>query len=672
MTVQPVVLHPNASHTLHGIPHDWDAIDASNAFPFAVDQQGNTVEYDPKVDPHLLVVGSSGSGKSVILQNLAYASIVRDCQLFIADPTKGAADFKFATPYATAVASDLVGTYRMLDGLYRDLVARKNLNNENGVKHYLELPEDIRPKRVVVVIDEFESLMFLYQVPPMTDDPDTELERMDIISSNNLKNSIVALVARIVREGRSAGITMMLSAQSASSDFTRHFGGSDIKLNTTKIVAGVASQGTLFSLLRNPMSIPHGSPAGSAVFESNVSTSIVRAWYGSGQDTLAQKLDERYDPLEASQKVSLYRDAPKQPQASTLRVVDFSKAEFSLVDFEKKVSESITSHSIAKRDVLTLDELAYLCHELNTYGQVGAAVTKSMSGSLYELNQTHPGYLALLHNTLLGGRPEDVSLLNLVSRFSDSLKAPSRRKPWRSLSAIFTYLTVSGLPAKEGEYGNPVDGLMLAKSWSVVDTLNSMGEGYVFNEDEVKAALLISEVVSPTDVEGKDIRYVLNNMDLVTERAQGIIDRLGSRIVAQYPEDMYEMVLGAGAGDRDYLGEGFEFLSVYQMVQKAITSGYPYTRSNSPLGRARVVWTVMPPEGAAGLTHGSFSGALILANAAQNDSDPLTPDEIRFFTPHLESITKLLPELRKRGEYGTGIVKTLLVNPATALREGEL
>jgi hypothetical protein len=80
----------------------------------------------------------------------------------------------------------------------------------------------------------------------------------------------------------------------------------------------------------------------------------------------------------------------------------------------------------------------------------------------------------------------------------------------------------------------------------------------------------------------------------------------------------------------------------------------------------------MPPEGAAGLTHGSFSGALILANAAQNDSDPLTPEEIKFFTPHLESITKLLPELRKRGEYGTGIVKTLLVNPATALREGEL
>lgn len=329
-------------------PYDWDRIDASKGFPFATGIEGEAVEYNPKDDPHLLVVGSSGSGKSVILQTLLYGAIIRDCEIYIGDPVKGGADFQFAAPYSKALTGDLTETSRMMKIIYADVVRRKNLNVTHGVGSYRDLPADVRPKHVVVVLDEFTSLVSPDTVPGRSDDVDLEDERNEILARNASKSFIGMTAGKLVREARSAGVTVILATQKMEQDLVKQFGGADLKANMSKILAGKTSMGDKMSALKEWETAPDlgdDAPAGRSLFESKVSAcKVVQAWYEPGeQATLSQKLDERCDPLEASEKIDLsvepakaskQQKAPAQP-----KVVDLGEVEFSLSDFESLLAE---------------------------------------------------------------------------------------------------------------------------------------------------------------------------------------------------------------------------------------------------------------------------------------------------------------------------------------------
>jgi hypothetical protein len=329
-------------------PYDWDRIDASKGFPFATGIEGESVEYNPKDDPHLLVVGSSGSGKSVILQTLIYGAIIRDCEIYIGDPVKGGADFQFAIPYSKAVTGDLTETSRMMKIIYAEVVRRKNLNVEYGKGSYRDLPEDIRPKHVVVVLDEFTSLVSPEMVPKPSDDPDLEDERNEILVRNAAKSYIGMTAGKLVREARSAGVTVILATQKMEQDLMKQFGGADLKANMTKILAGKTSQGDRMSALKEWESAPElgdDAPAGRSLFESKITAcKVVQAWYEPGeQATLSQKLDERCDPIDPSEKVDLSASAAKSAKQSKVpaqpQVIDLGEVEFSLSDFENMLAE---------------------------------------------------------------------------------------------------------------------------------------------------------------------------------------------------------------------------------------------------------------------------------------------------------------------------------------------
>jgi S-DNA-T family DNA segregation ATPase FtsK/SpoIIIE len=147
----------------------------------------------PNDGPHAVVAGTTGSGKSFLLQNwcLCMATRLPPSKLnFVLLDFKGGASFTMLAqlPHTVGCVSDLSLEHakRALDGLEHELRRRELLLQEHRVPRCQELDE--APPRMVIVVDEFHALRRLL--------PDAE-ERME----------------RIAALGRSLDMNLILSTQ---------------------------------------------------------------------------------------------------------------------------------------------------------------------------------------------------------------------------------------------------------------------------------------------------------------------------------------------------------------------------------------------------------------------------------------------------------------------------
>lgn len=194
-----------------GVGFDWQFIDESDGIPFASGIEGEPVVFDPKDNPHILLAGVTGAGKSVLAQAFLYGALVHGADLYVIDPVKGGADFMFAKEHAQAFASTPHEAAAVMRGVYAQVQERKTANAAAGVGSFMDLENP--PPRIFVMIDEFTSLMGQDQVPPATDDPDIDAERDAIIASNRAKTDIGVIAGKIAREARSAGVHLLLGTQ---------------------------------------------------------------------------------------------------------------------------------------------------------------------------------------------------------------------------------------------------------------------------------------------------------------------------------------------------------------------------------------------------------------------------------------------------------------------------
>jgi S-DNA-T family DNA segregation ATPase FtsK/SpoIIIE len=116
--------------------------------------------------PHALVAGTSGSGKSEFLRALILAEALAtppDQLAVVGLDHKGGATFRDLEhlPHVVGVATDLdaQGTARTLTSLEAELASRERLLEEAGVTGWHELPPGRRPWRLLVVVDEFRTLL---------------------------------------------------------------------------------------------------------------------------------------------------------------------------------------------------------------------------------------------------------------------------------------------------------------------------------------------------------------------------------------------------------------------------------------------------------------------------------------------------------------------------------
>ncbi|MGY1754975.1 FtsK/SpoIIIE domain-containing protein [Blastococcus sp. SYSU D01042] len=116
--------------------------------------------------PHVLVAGTTGSGKSELLQSLvaglALGHPPERCSFLLVDYKGGAAFAETARlPHTVGMLTDLDGstTARALRSLTAELSRREALLAEHGVPDLAALPGGVELARLVIVVDEFATLV---------------------------------------------------------------------------------------------------------------------------------------------------------------------------------------------------------------------------------------------------------------------------------------------------------------------------------------------------------------------------------------------------------------------------------------------------------------------------------------------------------------------------------
>jgi S-DNA-T family DNA segregation ATPase FtsK/SpoIIIE len=201
---------PNSSVQLVGIrevmeSEDFGKLDSPLAFALGQDVAGEPVAADLSRMPHLLIAGTTGSGKSICIKALTtcliYSNTPNDLRLVMIDPKMVELVRFNGLPHLFGrVEVDLERVVRVLrwvafemDGRYKRFAAAaaRNLDDYNRVMKQREEPT---LPRIVVMIDELADLMMLA--------PD-EVERT---------------ICRIAQMARATGIHLVVATQRPSTD----------------------------------------------------------------------------------------------------------------------------------------------------------------------------------------------------------------------------------------------------------------------------------------------------------------------------------------------------------------------------------------------------------------------------------------------------------------------
>ncbi|MGY1652085.1 FtsK/SpoIIIE domain-containing protein [Geodermatophilus sp. SYSU D01119] len=173
----------------------WSRTRASLRVPLGRTADGTAVVDLCRDGPHVLVAGTTGSGKSELLQTLvaglALAHPPDRCSFLLVDYKGGAAFAEAASlPHTVGLVTDLdaAATARALRSLTAELTRREALLAAAGVADLAALPDDVALARLVIVVDEFAGL------------------------AEELPEFVSGLVG-IAQRGRSLGVHLVLATQ---------------------------------------------------------------------------------------------------------------------------------------------------------------------------------------------------------------------------------------------------------------------------------------------------------------------------------------------------------------------------------------------------------------------------------------------------------------------------
>lgn len=182
--------------------HQWTSAKGPLSFVIGKDIAGQPIIGNLAKMPHLLVAGQTGSGKSVmindILTSLLYRNSPSDLKLILVDPKQ--VELKpyddiphLLTPVITEpekCISALKWTVAEMERRYRALAEAKRRN----ISEYNNLKKEERMPYIVVVIDELADLMMM------------------------AARDVEALIVRIAQKARAVGIHLVLATQRPSVD----------------------------------------------------------------------------------------------------------------------------------------------------------------------------------------------------------------------------------------------------------------------------------------------------------------------------------------------------------------------------------------------------------------------------------------------------------------------
>ena len=171
----------------------------SNLLIAIKESDGSQVFLSPTPNPHTLVAGFTGSGKSVLMQNvilgIAATNMPEQAQLLLIDP-KGALDYAAidGLPHLRQeIVTDPDSSIQALNGLVQEMERRQPLFREHraaNIDQYIEKTGHTIPK-IWVVHDEFGDWM----------------------QDEHYADGVTGLVNRLAQKARAAGIYMVFASQ---------------------------------------------------------------------------------------------------------------------------------------------------------------------------------------------------------------------------------------------------------------------------------------------------------------------------------------------------------------------------------------------------------------------------------------------------------------------------
>lgn len=204
--------------------------------PLGLDPAGREACIDLTAGPHTLVVGPTGSGKSVFLRQHAAAALAHGHGLIVIDAIKGGLDFLAFRPWCLAFGEDLTEARVLIEKVYAEGQRRKALLKAYGAPSWADLPPEVRRKErifpLTVLFDEFMSAVIASPVPKGLDRDDPLVEEANRLNAD--KAVILAMVGKIARELRFSGIFLAIAMQRPDASLLAGFG--EIRSNLTSAV----------------------------------------------------------------------------------------------------------------------------------------------------------------------------------------------------------------------------------------------------------------------------------------------------------------------------------------------------------------------------------------------------------------------------------------------------
>lgn len=164
--------------------------------PFLIGEtdEGKPLWLDMATNPHMLVAGGTGSGKSTFLHVLIANALRRnDVDLFLVDPKHGV-EFGMYVRDAMAITSSYEDTVAMLERIRELMEVRYEEMRQLGINSIEMRPEIFKKK--LIIIDEVADLMI-----------------WDSDKKNPDRGSFEKLLISIAQKARAAGIYMVLATQ---------------------------------------------------------------------------------------------------------------------------------------------------------------------------------------------------------------------------------------------------------------------------------------------------------------------------------------------------------------------------------------------------------------------------------------------------------------------------
>ncbi|MFF8030928.1 FtsK/SpoIIIE domain-containing protein [Streptomyces sp. NPDC016626] len=128
--------------------------------PVALREDGTVFERDYRKLPHALTLGANQSGKSMYQRNLIKGLARLPVGLVGIDCKRGVEQSRYA-PRLSALATDRESAGRLIDALVAEMEERFDLLALYGVSDLWELPDEVRPAPLVVLIDEVAELFLV-------------------------------------------------------------------------------------------------------------------------------------------------------------------------------------------------------------------------------------------------------------------------------------------------------------------------------------------------------------------------------------------------------------------------------------------------------------------------------------------------------------------------------